>query len=65
MSIIREDNTMRITFEEDTWKQGEEGILSVTDGTTPFYSADTWTEELKLRCSTSNFHRATKAPCTY
>ena len=22
-------------------------------------------EELKLRCSTSNFHRATKAPCTY
>ena len=23
------------------------------------------TEELKLRCSTSNFHRATKAPCTY
>jgi hypothetical protein len=47
MSIIREDNTMRITFEEDTWKQGEEGILSVTDGTTPFYSADTWKEDGK------------------
>ena len=47
MSIIREDNTMRITFEEDTWKQGEEGILSVTDGTTPFYSADTWKDDGK------------------
>ena len=47
MSISREENTMRITFEEDTWKQGEEGILSVTDGTTPFYSADTWKEDGK------------------
>ena len=42
MSIQREDNTMRITFEDDTWKQGEEEILSVADGTTPFYSAETW-----------------------
>jgi hypothetical protein len=33
---------MRITFEDDTWKEGVEGILTVTDGTTPFYTADTW-----------------------
>lgn len=42
MSIIRKDNTMRITFEDDTWKEGVEGILSVTDGPMPFYSADIW-----------------------
>ena len=42
MSLIRENNTMRITFEDDTWKEGVEGIISVTDGTTPFYTADTW-----------------------
>lgn len=42
MSIVRENNTMRITFEDDTWKEGVESILSVTDGTTPFYTADTW-----------------------
>lgn len=33
---------MRITFEDDTWKEGVESILSVADGTTPFYTADTW-----------------------
>ena len=42
MSIVRENNTMRITFEDDTWKEGVESILSVADGTTPFYTADTW-----------------------
>ena len=42
MSIVRENNTLRITFEDDAWKEGVESILSVTDGTTPFYTADTW-----------------------
>ena len=42
MSIVRENNTLRITFEDDTWRDGVEGVLTVTDGTTPFYTADTW-----------------------
>ena len=42
MSVTREDNVCRITFEDDAWKEAAPEIYSVVDGATPFYSADTW-----------------------
>lgn len=42
MSVTRKDNVCRITFEDDAWKDAAPEIYSVVDGTTPFYSADTW-----------------------
>ena len=42
MSIVREDNTCTITFEDDAFKDGCSGVFEVKEGTTPFYVADTW-----------------------
>lgn len=42
MSIVREDNTCTITFEDDIFKDGCADVFEVTEGATPFYVADTW-----------------------
>lgn len=42
MSIVREDNTCTITFEDDAFKDGCADVFEVTEGATPFYVADTW-----------------------
>lgn len=42
MSVTRDGNVCRITFEDDSWKDAAPEIYSVVDGATPFYSADTW-----------------------
>lgn len=47
MSVVREGNVCRITFEDDSWKEAEPDVFSVTDGAKPFYSADTWLFEEK------------------
>lgn len=54
MSVIREDNVCRITFEDDAWKEAAPEIYSVVDGAKPFYSADTWllNEKQTLRSGT-------------
>lgn len=42
MSIVREDNTCTITFEDDAFKDGCADVFEVMEGATPFYIADTW-----------------------
>ena len=51
MSIVREDNTCTITFEDDAFKDGCADVFEVTEGATPFYVADTWkvNDETTLR----------------
>lgn len=47
MSATLSGATLNITFEDDTWKTAFPSFYTVTDGTTPFYSANTWTYENK------------------
>lgn len=51
MSIVREDNTCTITFEDEAFKDGCADVFEVTEGATPFYVADTWkvNDEMTLR----------------
>lgn len=51
MSIVREDNTCTIIFEDDAFKDGCADVFEVTEGATPFYVADTWkvNEQTTLR----------------
>ena len=42
MSVVREDNVCKVTFEDDAWKEAAPDVFSVSDGTVPFYSAGTW-----------------------
>lgn len=47
MSATFSGDTLNITFVDDTWKTAFPSFYTVTDGTTPFYSANTWVYDNK------------------
>jgi hypothetical protein len=47
MGVVRKKNQAIVTFEDDAWKTAAPDVFSVADGTTPFYSADTWLNDGK------------------
>lgn len=40
--VERFKNQLLITFQDNTWKTAAPDVFSVTDGNTPFYTANTW-----------------------
>lgn len=42
MSVERHDNTCRIVFTDELWKDAAEDVYTVSDGDVPFFVSDTW-----------------------
>lgn len=43
MSVIREQNTCMIIFNDESWKEGISGVYSIINNDKPFYVDNTWT----------------------